>query len=146
MWHEHNQSWLLNKSLQKVSYLCTFVQNNSSTVHPPTFLKFGSGWNYPTGESISTSKTAPLFLNICSPCILCCLAKKSIACHTLFDQTASDKLSTHTETEGCCFTRSVALSEIDESFSQCMSHQINYQHLNILFGQARWHGRASQAS
>ena len=31
-------------------------------------------------------------------------------CHTVFDQTASDRWPTHTETEGCCFTHSDAFS------------------------------------
>jgi hypothetical protein len=51
----------------------------------------------------------------------CQKQKKSMICHTLFGQTALDTWATHTETEGLCFARSDALSEIYVSFFLYMS-------------------------
>jgi hypothetical protein len=55
-------------------------------------------------------ETAPLCFLRCRPCMFY-LAGKGTTCHTPFVQTAS-----HTETEGCFFARSNALSEIDAYF------------------------------
>jgi hypothetical protein len=80
------RSDLVSMSPQTDASLCT--------VHLPTFLQFASIWNFHQRKNLS--ETAPLHLTTCSPCIWCCLGKKSRTCPTLLGQTASDPWATHT--------------------------------------------------
>ena len=62
------------------------------------------------------------------PCIQCCGRQQ---CHTLFDQTASDRWTTHRQTEGRCFTHSDAFSS--EIHSVSCELKDNYETLRDVF-------------